>query len=114
MTTRASDTPPTSSAIHSGRSGAAAGAGADPSPADDPAAWDNYIRESIINPNAKVHSGYPAAMSSFAGVFTDEEIGWIIEYIKSLSDKAPAPAEGGTEGGAGEAEGGASGETPEH
>jgi len=71
-------------------------------PADDPAAWDEYIRESIVNPNAKLHAGYPPVMSSFAGVFTDEEIGWIIAYMRSLSDKGGAAGGGGegTEGGA--------------
>jgi cytochrome c oxidase subunit 2 len=64
-------------------------------PADDPGAWDNYIRESIVNPTGKIHAGYPPVMSSFAGEFTDEEIGWIIAYIRSLSDKAPAPEAGG-------------------
>ncbi|MBK7404314.1 MAG: cytochrome c oxidase subunit II [Phycisphaerales bacterium] len=61
-------------------------------PADNPEAWDNYIRESILNPNAKIHAGFPSPspMSSFAGTFTEEQIGWIVEYIKSLSDKAPA------------------------
>lgn len=61
-------------------------------PADNPEAWDNYIRESIVNPNAKIHSGFPSPspMSSFAGTFTEEQLGWIVEYIKSLSSKAQA------------------------
>lgn len=59
-------------------------------PGDDPDAWDNYIRESIINPNARIHSGYAAAMASYAGAFTEAELGYIVEYIKSLSSKAPA------------------------
>lgn len=65
-------------------------------PADDPDAWDNYIRESIVNPNAKVHNGFAPVMTPFAGVFTEEELGHIVEYIKSLSSKAPntdTPAE---------------------
>ncbi|MDQ7012706.1 MAG: cytochrome c oxidase subunit II [Planctomycetota bacterium] len=59
-------------------------------PADDPDAWDNYIRESIINPAAKIRSGFAPVMTPFAGVFSEEELDSIVEYIKSLSDKAPA------------------------
>ena len=29
-------------------------------------------------------------MTPYAGVFSDKELGYIVEYIKSLSDKAPA------------------------
>lgn len=66
-------------------------------PADDSQAWDNYIRESIINPSAKIHAGFPSPspMTSYAGAFNEEQLGWIVAYIKSLSDKAtPPPAEG--------------------
>lgn len=64
-------------------------------PADDANAWDNYIIESILNPNAKMREGYVGGMSSYAGVFTDEELRAIVAFIRSLSDKAPessAPA----------------------
>ncbi|HZW10293.1 MAG TPA: cytochrome c oxidase subunit II [Phycisphaerales bacterium] len=89
-------------------------------PADDPQAWDNYARESIVNPSAKVHAGFPPVMTSYAGVFSDEEIGWIIAYIRTLSSKGAAAgaAEGGAAGqgaaeetGAGE-QGGAPDEQP--
>jgi cytochrome c2/glucose/arabinose dehydrogenase len=43
-----------------------------------------YIRESILNPAAKVVSGYEAGMPSFAGVLTDAQIDSLILYIKSL------------------------------
>jgi len=83
-------------------------------PADDPAAWDNYIRESIIDPGAKKRVGFAtgAQMPSFAGRFSDEELAGIIAYIRSLSDKStpttpttpttPPPAQGAadTTGGA--------------
>jgi cytochrome c2 len=45
---------------------------------------DNYLRESILNPSAKVVTGYEAAMPSFAGVLTDPQIESVILYIKSL------------------------------
>jgi cytochrome c2 len=43
-----------------------------------------YLRESILNPAAKVVSGYEAGMPSFAGVLTDAQIDSLILYIKSL------------------------------
>lgn len=65
-------------------------------PADNPEAWDNYARESIVNPSAKIHAGFQPVMSSYAGVFTDEELDWVIAYIRSLSDKSPEAAAGET------------------
>lgn len=84
-------------------------------PADDPDAWDNYIRESIINPNAKVHKGFAPVMTPFPNVFSDEELGYLIAYIKSLSDKAPAPVvtEEGAEGETAPAEDAAAEPAPE-
>lgn len=43
-----------------------------------------YIRESLLNPNAKVVKGYPAQMNSFAGQLSEKEIDYIFEYLKSL------------------------------
>jgi cytochrome c oxidase subunit 2 len=46
---------------------------------------ENYIRESILEPNAKIRAGYEGViMNSYKGLLTDEEIDWIIEYIKTL------------------------------
>ncbi|MCB1142924.1 MAG: cytochrome c oxidase subunit II [Leptospiraceae bacterium] len=45
---------------------------------------ENYIRESILNPNAKIVKGYPAAMPPYQGQLSDEEIDNIIEYMKTL------------------------------
>jgi cytochrome c oxidase subunit II len=45
---------------------------------------ENYIRESIINPSAKIVKGYPPVMASYDGLFSDEDLSAIIEYIKSL------------------------------
>lgn len=45
----------------------------------------NYIRESILNPNAKIVKTYPAgAMPTFQGQIKEAEITAIIEYFKSL------------------------------
>jgi cytochrome c oxidase subunit 2 len=46
---------------------------------------ENYIRESILYPNAKIRAGYKGVnMTSYLGRIKDEEIGALIAYIKSL------------------------------
>ena len=52
--------------------------------ADSVVADADYIRESIIAPNAKVVDGFPAKMNSFAGLLEEKEINYLIEYIKTL------------------------------
>ena len=47
---------------------------------------DAYIRESILNPNAKIVSGYHSdVMPSFQGQISEEGILQLIVYIKSLA-----------------------------
>jgi cytochrome c oxidase subunit II len=53
---------------------------------------DNYIRESILVPNAKVVAGYAGNMPSFQGQLEEEQLDWIIAYMKTISEFAPAPA----------------------
>jgi cytochrome c oxidase subunit 2 len=43
-----------------------------------------YIRESILNPSAKIVAGYQNIMPSFQGQVTEEDLLQLIEYIKSL------------------------------
>ncbi len=45
---------------------------------------ENYVLESIEDPNAKVRNGYarPSAMPTFKGRLTPEEINYLIEFIK--------------------------------
>jgi cytochrome c oxidase subunit 2 len=45
---------------------------------------ENYIRESILYPQAKSRPGYPASMQSFEGQLKEKEIQGLIAYIKSL------------------------------
>jgi cytochrome c oxidase subunit 2 len=45
---------------------------------------ENYIRESVMYPQAKARPGYPPSMPSFEGQLKDKEIEGIIAYIKSL------------------------------
>lgn len=63
----------------------------------------NYIRESILNPNAKIVQGYAAAMPSFQGQLNDEDIDGLIAFIKAQSDR------GGTQDGDAGSDGGAEG-----
>jgi cytochrome c oxidase subunit 2 len=48
---------------------------------------ENYLRESIVNPQAKIVSGYQNLMPSFQGALSSDEIVSLVEYIKSLSPK---------------------------
>lgn len=45
---------------------------------------ENYIRESVMDPMKKVVKGYPPAMPSFRGQFTDEELNQLISYLKTV------------------------------
>jgi len=45
---------------------------------------ENYIRESIIYPQAKSRPGFPPSMPSFEGQLKENELLGIIAYIKSL------------------------------
>jgi cytochrome c oxidase subunit II len=53
---------------------------------------ENYVRESILDPRAKVVAGYNPVMPSFKGQLTDDDIDSLIEYLKTLSPSAAAPA----------------------
>jgi len=52
-----------------------------------------YIRESILQPNAKVVAGYQPIMPTFQGLVTEEGVVQLIEYVRSLNPK-PVGAEG--------------------
>ena len=45
---------------------------------------DTYLRESIVEPAAKIVVGYPPIMPTFAGQLSEDQISDLIEYIKSL------------------------------
>jgi cytochrome c oxidase subunit 2 len=46
---------------------------------------ENYIRESILDPNQKIVAGYTnVQMPSFRTNFTDDQVEAVIAYIKSL------------------------------
>ena len=53
-----------------------------------------YIRESILNPAAKVVDGYMPDMPTFQGLVTEEQVVQLIEYIKSISPQASQQTSG--------------------
>jgi cytochrome c oxidase subunit 2 len=56
---------------------------------------DAYVRESILNPNAKIVSGFHKdVMPTFQGQVTEENLLQLIEYIKSLAVKKTPVAPG--------------------
>ncbi|HXW03637.1 MAG TPA: cytochrome c oxidase subunit II [Vicinamibacterales bacterium] len=50
-----------------------------------------YIRESIVNPQAKIVAGYPPTMPTFQGLVTEEQLLQLIAYVRSLSTAGGAP-----------------------
>lgn len=56
---------------------------------------DAYLRESILDPNAKIVAGFePNVMPNFKGQVSEENVIQLIAYIKSLSPSAPASQQG--------------------
>jgi len=55
---------------------------------------DAYMRESILNPAAKIVAGYPPVMPSFQGQLTEEQVLSIVAYIRSLAGAPGNPQEG--------------------
>jgi cytochrome c oxidase subunit 2 len=45
---------------------------------------ENYVRESILDPQAKVVTGFQPVMPTFRGQISDQEIDELISYVKSL------------------------------
>jgi cytochrome c oxidase subunit 2 len=55
---------------------------------------ENYIRESIMNSQAKVVKGYQPIMPAFQGMVSEENLMELIAYIKGLKPAAAQPAGG--------------------
>jgi cytochrome c oxidase subunit II len=58
---------------------------------------DNYVRESILNPTAKLVAGWDPVMPTFQGQVTEEQLSQLLAYVRSLGPAGSAPA-GGTGG----------------
>jgi cytochrome c oxidase subunit 2 len=52
------------------------------------AADDNYIRESILNPGAKIVAGFKPIMPTFQGILSEDQVLALISYIKSIATPA--------------------------
>jgi cytochrome c oxidase subunit II len=50
-----------------------------------------YIRESILNPTAKVTAGFQPIMPTFQGLVSEEQLLQLIEYVKSLKGQVEVP-----------------------
>ena len=46
---------------------------------------ENYVRESILNPGAKIVGGFKPIMPSFQGQVTEESLMALVAYVKSLA-----------------------------
>ena len=47
---------------------------------------ENYIRESILDPGAKIVKGYKPLMPTFQGLVSEEQLNALVAYVKSLSE----------------------------
>jgi len=59
---------------------------------------EGYLRESILDPQAKTVAGYQPIMPTFKGLVSEEQLLQLIAYIKTLG--APAGGDGATRGAA--------------
>lgn len=59
---------------------------------------ENYITESIKYPNAKIHEGYGpvSKMQSFLGKLSDQDISYLISFMKLKDQMTAPPADKGT------------------
>jgi cytochrome c oxidase subunit 2 len=53
---------------------------------------DNYIRESILNPQAQIVKGFGPIMPTFQGQVSEEDLLKLLAYIKSLAPPAKVKA----------------------
>ena len=50
---------------------------------------ENYIRESVLNPGAKVVAGFKPIMPTFQGQVSEENLMALVAYVKSLAQTQP-------------------------
>jgi cytochrome c oxidase subunit 2 len=53
---------------------------------------ENYIRESILNPQAKITKGFAPIMPTFQGQLSEDDLLKLVSYIHSLGGQKPASA----------------------
>jgi cytochrome c oxidase subunit II len=59
---------------------------------------ENYVRESILDPGAKIVNGFKPVMPTFQGLLTEEQLNALVAYVKSLSAERSAPKPGEASG----------------
>src|SRR6202140_2438493 len=57
---------------------------------------ENYIRESILTPGAKIVSGFKPIMTVFQGLVSEEQLNALVAYVKSLNPSSSGAAGGST------------------
>ena len=50
---------------------------------------ENYVRESILDPGAKIVKGFKPVMPTFQGLVSEEQVNALVAYVKSLSQPGP-------------------------
>jgi cytochrome c oxidase subunit II len=54
---------------------------------------DNYVRESILNPQAKIAAGFQPIMPTFQGQVSEDDLIRLLSYVRTLgADQKPVPA----------------------
>ncbi len=57
---------------------------------------DNYIRESILNPTAKVAAGFQPIMPTFQGQVSEDDLLRLLAYVRTLSTQQPQATPAGS------------------
>jgi cytochrome c oxidase subunit 2 len=52
---------------------------------------ENYVRESILEPGAKIVQGFKPVMPTFQGQVSDEQLNALVDYVKSLAGPQAGP-----------------------
>src|SRR6476619_4314522 len=52
---------------------------------------ENYVRESILQPQAKITAGFQTLMPSFQGRINEEELMQLVAYVRSLGQNRGQP-----------------------
>ncbi len=55
---------------------------------------ENYVRESILDPTAKIVKGFKPVMPTFQGIISEEQLNALVAYVKSLSQPPTGTAGG--------------------
>src|SRR5262245_59949660 len=55
---------------------------------------EGYVRESILNPRAKIVAGFQPIMPTFQGQVSEEQLLQLVAYIKSIGAKLPSGGPG--------------------